>query len=119
MNHDAHEDIHLRPSQHPVVLMVAIVVVTLIFFFIVGLIGYFQMMQREAFEQDAQAQPNTLRQMRAREDQLLNRYAYIDREKGLVRIPIERAIELEAERSWRRTGARANGVAGGTVEQAR
>ena len=34
----------------------------------------------------------------AKEDLLLENYSYVDREKGTVRIPIERAMELIAER---------------------
>ncbi len=37
-----------------------------------------------------------LKQLRAREDAQLHSYGYIDREKGLVRLPIERAMELLA-----------------------
>ncbi len=37
-----------------------------------------------------------LKQLRAREDARLHSYAYIDRKKGLVRLPIERAMELLA-----------------------
>ena len=36
--------------------------------------------------------------MRAREEEILNSYGWIDREEGLVRIPIARAKELLAER---------------------
>jgi hypothetical protein len=36
--------------------------------------------------------------MHAKEDLLLENYSYVDREKGTVRIPIERAMELIAER---------------------
>jgi hypothetical protein len=39
-----------------------------------------------------------LQTMRAAEDSMLNSYQWIDREKGLVRIPIDRAIELLAQR---------------------
>ncbi len=39
-----------------------------------------------------------LRQMRAVEDQVLNSYGWVDRKKGVVRIPIDRAIELLAQR---------------------
>jgi hypothetical protein len=37
---------------------------------------------------------NELREMREAEDRVLNSYAWIDREKGIVRIPVERAMEL-------------------------
>ena len=39
-----------------------------------------------------------LKAIRAAEDQVLNSYAWMDPEKGVVRIPIERAIDLLAER---------------------
>jgi hypothetical protein len=39
-----------------------------------------------------------LQQMRAAEDQLLNSYGWVDQRKGVVRIPINRAIDLLAQR---------------------
>ena len=46
-----------------------------------------------------QAQPPVdLAEFRARQEQILTTYAWIDRDKGVVRIPIERAIDLVAER---------------------
>jgi hypothetical protein len=39
-----------------------------------------------------------LNQLRAREDALLNHYTWIDKETGVVRIPIDRAMELLAQR---------------------
>jgi len=44
---------------------------------------------------DAQSE---LVQMQARDRERLNSYAWIDRETGTVRIPIERAMDLVAER---------------------
>jgi hypothetical protein len=39
-----------------------------------------------------------LNAMRAAEDSLLNSYGWIDREKGIARIPIQEAIEILAQR---------------------
>jgi hypothetical protein len=39
-----------------------------------------------------------LRDLRARDEALLSGYAWIDRDAGLVQIPIERAMDLMAER---------------------
>ena len=39
-----------------------------------------------------------LKTMRAAEDSMLNSYAWVDREKGIVRIPIQRAIDILAQR---------------------
>ncbi len=38
-----------------------------------------------------------LEQLRAAEDRLLRRYRWIDQEQGMVRIPVERAMELVAQ----------------------
>ena len=47
-----------------------------------------------------QANPlGDLRALRAEEDGLLHGYGWVDRKAGKVRIPIERAIDLLAERS--------------------
>jgi hypothetical protein len=46
-----------------------------------------------------QVSPRTeLARMRAREDQELQTYDWVDREKKIVRIPIDRAMELLAQR---------------------
>jgi hypothetical protein len=39
-----------------------------------------------------------LNSMRAAEDQILNGYAWVDSEKGLVRIPVKQAMDLLAQR---------------------
>jgi len=39
-----------------------------------------------------------LRQLQANEDAMLSGYAWVDRKKGLVRIPIDRAIDLITQR---------------------
>ncbi|CAL1239408.1 hypothetical protein [Candidatus Methylocalor cossyra] len=44
--------------------------------------------------------------LRAREEQLLHGTAWIDRERGLVRIPVERAMELLAKRAAPAPGPR-------------
>jgi hypothetical protein len=44
-----------------------------------------------------------LKQMRAREDQILSTYGWVNKDKGVVRIPIGRAMDLLAQRNlpWR------------------
>ena len=39
-----------------------------------------------------------MRELRASEDAILNSYGWVDRDKGIVRIPINRAIELLAQK---------------------
>jgi len=57
-----------------------------------------------------------LRAMEAETDRLLGGYAWVDRERGLVRIPIERAMEIVAERGAGGGGA-PEGVSPGGVSQ--
>jgi len=40
-----------------------------------------------------------MREMRANEDRLLHQYAWIDPDKGIVRIPVDKAMDLVVERS--------------------
>jgi hypothetical protein len=47
------------------------------------------------------APTSDLNQLRAEETQALHQYKIINREQKLVRIPIERAIELESQHPWR------------------
>ena len=41
-----------------------------------------------------------LREMRAAEDAILDHYAWVDPDKGVVRIPIDRAIDIMAQRGF-------------------
>jgi hypothetical protein len=45
----------------------------------------------------------TLDRVRARQDQLLNGFGWVDREAGIARIPIDRAMAILAERGWPKT----------------
>ncbi len=42
--------------------------------------------------------PEDLRKMRAQEDEVLNSYGWVDKQKGIIRIPIDRAIDLLGQR---------------------
>ena len=44
--------------------------------------------------------PQDLRTMRAAEDAVLNSYGWVDRDAGVVRIPIDRALELAVEHGF-------------------
>jgi uncharacterized protein (DUF58 family) len=49
---------------------------------------------------------NELREMREAEERVLHSYAWIDGEKGIVRIPVERAMEILAEKEGARREAK-------------
>jgi hypothetical protein len=62
-------------------------------------------MPRLAREREAPAKPrlqvdapNELRQMRAAEEAVLNSYGWADKNAGIVRIPVERAMEILAKK---------------------
>ena len=53
--------------------------------------------------------------MRAEEDQILGSYGWIDRERGIVRVPIDRAITLLAQKGL---PTRAEGADAGLTRRA-
>jgi len=61
-----------------------------------------------------------LQQMRAAEDQVLHNYAWLDQANGIVRIPIDRAMELIAQRGLpaRKESGPQSAAAGVTVPTA-
>lgn len=58
--------------------------------------------ERSAIEQHSFAGESQAMRQRAREQAVLDSYGWVDRERGIVRIPIERAIELYVAEEGRR-----------------
>ena len=101
-------DVHVWAVGKFALALIAIILVSL--GLLTGLFKYFQ--SRDAAnpartiepskvfpEPQLQATPVLdLKAIRAEEDKLLNGYAWLDPQKGLVRIPIDRAIDLLARR---------------------
>ncbi len=54
-----------------------------------------------------------MREMREAEDQLLHHYTWVDRDKGVVRLPIERAMDVLAQRGLKSRPAEPSGTTGG------
>ena len=50
--------------------------------------------EKQIFVKQLEPVSEDLRQLRAHEDAELNSYGYLDREKGIVRLPVRRAMEL-------------------------
>ena len=74
------------------------VAIATIFFILVtigGIYGYYSWF-REKMLFERQLAPNSveLTTIRTREDQILNSYGYVEKDKGIVRLPVARAIEL-------------------------
>jgi hypothetical protein len=115
-NPDVHyepTDVNARALTRFGLSMAALIVV-----FLFGLWGMFEHLKNRAAKLglplsptamvNAQKQPpeprlqrypaRDMRDMRADEDRILNQYAWIDPDKGIVRIPVDRAMDLIAQR---------------------
>ena len=60
---------------------------------------YDRVLEEQVFVKVQEPVSQTLVDLRAREDEALHSYRYVDREKGTIRLPIERAMELLASES--------------------
>jgi hypothetical protein len=104
-------DIDLRRISMWIIGLAVLLAVTLVF--LIWLFGYFNNREIRLGRSSAgipakapqsvaprlQVSPrNDLSEMRATEDKILHSYGWIDKQKGVVRIPIERAMELTAQR---------------------
>lgn len=71
-----------------------------------GLLGVYRWMKHERLPEPTVKTPMTiyeqLRTLRRTEDETLASYGWVDRKAGIVRIPIERAIDLAAARGVRK-----------------
>jgi hypothetical protein len=77
------------------VLGVGVFLIAFVVLSVALLITYFHY-ERDRFVLAAEGRtmPAELRDLRAQEDTLLTKYGWVDKEKGIVRIPVERAREL-------------------------
>lgn len=57
---------------------------------------YDRVLEEQVFVKVQEPVSQTLMDVRAREDEALHSYRYLDREKGTIRLPIERGMELLA-----------------------
>lgn len=65
---------------------------------IVGIQFYFdRVKEQQVYQKQMEPVSADLLSLRAKEDAHLHSYAYLDRNKGVVRIPIDRAMELLAK----------------------
>lgn len=84
-------------------LLVMAVVSILCVVIIVVFVSEFFIFESENIIQTAALEPESLklREIRAHSENVLNSYGVVDEEKGIYRIPIERAIHLSAEESFK------------------
>ena len=90
----------------PMTVVVGVVGAVLVFVVIVLLQALFQSAeQAELARKVTSAAPAELESLRAEQLGLLNGYRWVDREKGIVAIPIEQAMELTVRDAGARTPA--------------
>jgi len=78
--------------------IIGIVGAVMLFVIIVLIQALFYRVERaEVGRKEAQAVPDTAVRVRAEQQALLNSYRWVDQKNGVVRIPIERAMELTAK----------------------
>jgi hypothetical protein len=77
-----------------VVVMIVVIVILLNEFFIIS-------KERITYEQVLAPESAALRELRAREENLLGSYGVVDAQEGIYRVPIERAMQLLADEAYR------------------
>lgn len=106
---DTHE------PQNTLIIVYGLIASFLLVLCLLALLYYFDRVQFGQIRAKVELAPNTeLRKQRVYEDEHLglnNQYAYVNRAQGTVRIPIERAIDLEAQTSWRQNARLSGEVA--------
>ena len=77
--------------------LVTIIVLVIVIFAVQTYYDHFR--EQQVYQKVLVPVSDDLRNLRAREDTQLHSYRYIDRGKGTVRLPIERAMEIFASES--------------------
>ena len=69
---------------------------------IVFVVQYFSIVREDiVYTKVLKPESISLRDLRAREDEVLNSYKVLDPAKGIYQVPIERAMELVADEAYR------------------
>jgi len=77
---------------------VVLVVLTAIIIFLYEVFVYSK--EQAIYEQVLSPESKAMRELRAKEDHVLNSYQIIDAEKGIYQIPIERAIQVISNEAY-------------------
>ena len=87
------------PTAGPVLVFASGILVTLLlcFIFVIAYYGWALESEQYRFQQVPIAQD--YKAIQAAEDQILHQYGYLNKEKTLVRVPVERAMELLLQES--------------------
>jgi len=83
------------------VIFVGVMGILFLVVIIIALMDYFTVTKEEQiYESVLRPESTVLRELRAREMEVLNSYKLLDAQKGVYQIPISRAIELMADSAY-------------------
>jgi hypothetical protein len=102
--HKAHQDDDLPPpvESDRVIVLSGLAGVIILAVMLVWLRSYFFLVRNETIQKNYLSAPNPkIDDLHAHEQQLLNSYGWVDRQKGIVHIPIDQAMELMVRESGR------------------
>ena len=81
----------------PLIGVIGIISALVVFVIIVGLLAWFNHVRDDELQRKVISQPSEeISTLRAHQQSILNSYRVIDRDKGIVAIPIDLAMKLEA-----------------------
>lgn len=100
--HDAHSGYERRDANLKIILLISLAGVAFIVFSIIMVDSIF-LAEKEQIIYETVLRPESaaLRDLRAREDEVLNSYKLLDPATGTYQIPIERAMDLVANEAYR------------------
>jgi hypothetical protein len=115
--HETHQDEYLPPAVEAdrTIVLSGIAGVIILAIMLVWLRSYFFVVRNETIQKVYLSAPNPkIDELHAHEKQVLNSYGWVDRQKGIVHIPIDQAMELMVREAGQppRTPAPAQGQPG-------
>jgi hypothetical protein len=91
-------DFDRRDAKAGMIAVVSIVTILVLVVFIIGVYWLYTVTYEQVeFNQFTGVASKELIAIREREDEQLHKYGYINKEKGIVRLPVERAMQLVEE----------------------
>jgi hypothetical protein len=100
--HESHPQTAEHPEQIRVILLAGLVSVIILVILLVWLRSYFFLVRNETVEKNyLEAGNPKIEELHAREKALLTSYGWVNKGKGIVHVPVDRAMELMVEEAAR------------------
>jgi hypothetical protein len=99
---EKHTGYEVRDISWITLLWIGAVIIIGLMVFVVVLDSYFTVAkEQQIYEYVLKPQSKELRELKSREQEILNAYGQLDAQKGIYRIPIDRAMQLLAEEDFK------------------